>query len=173
MQQNNLEQHDRLFDLCADTPRLEGYLTGFFDADGHVGLYAPKGTPTPVISFSNNDEHVLNFIQYAFSLQGIDFTIYPKSKQLRISSWKYEDSLRGVVEFLLRRSQVKRSQLALMLKAIDKYYSLPGRKRKKYTEQDKKEFKEIDAEMRKAKRYWADHSLFALLSKKTINRRDV
>lgn len=154
MRENNSSSHNLIFDMGLDKRRLEGYITGFFDADGHVGLYVYNGIPRPVISFSNDSIHVLNFIHYGFQLLGIDFRIYPKSRQLRINAWKEEESLREVVKFLMQRSQVKRGQLGVMLEAIDKYYSLPGGRRKKYNPQDKKEFKELAGRMRKMKFYW-------------------
>ena len=152
MKETKPPSHDLMFDMGLDKRRLEGYITGFFDADGHVGLYIRDGIPRPVISFSNDSIHVLNFIHYGFQLLGIDFHIYPKSRQLRINAWK--EPLRDVVKFLMQRSQVKRGQLGVMLEAIDKYYSLLGRRRKKYSPQDKKEFKELSDKMRKMKFYW-------------------
>ena len=97
MEQPESFLHDYIFDVSLDRPRLEGYITGFFDGEGHVGLYIYKGLPKPVLSFSNDNVHVLNFIQYGFALMGIDFRIYRKSRQLKIQGWKDENSLREVV----------------------------------------------------------------------------
>jgi hypothetical protein len=56
----------------ADNKRVLGYIAGFLDAEGHIGISDAKGRVALIISFHNTDTDLLERIR--FSLGGMGFT---------------------------------------------------------------------------------------------------
>ena len=75
-------------DIVPSTEFAEGYVAGFFDGEGSVGLYLERNRPTPRISLTNYDWHVKNYVSaLLLPILGID-ALPPKYAQIRISSWE-------------------------------------------------------------------------------------
>ena len=64
-----------VIDVLPPEDYRRGYVAGFFDADGFVGLYIRNDRPTPIICFINTHVHVLNWLRIlVFQLEDI---LYP------------------------------------------------------------------------------------------------
>lgn len=129
-----------------------GYVAGFFDADGFVGLYIQNNRPTPIISFTNTHVHVLNWLRtLVFQLEEIDYVhVYPKNRQIKIFRW---DQIEKFVDIFKSLCIVKRGQLELLDEAIKKRRELITRRkgRRLYSNQDIENFRKIAQCIKEAK----------------------
>jgi len=152
-----------VIDVLPPEDYRRGYVAGFFDADGFVGLYIRNDRPTPIICFTNTHVHVLNWLRtLVFQLEEIDYIhVYPKSRQIKISRW---DQVEKFVNIFKTLCIVKRRQLELLDEAIKKRWELIANRkgRKLYANQDIEAFRKIEQQIKEEKGNIKKHWEFAV-----------
>ena len=147
-----------VIDVFPSEDYRRGYVAGFFDADGFVGLYI-HNTPKPSIVFTNTHVYVLDWLRTSvFQDEGIDYIYaYRKSRQIKIYRW---DQIEKFVEKFKNLCIVKRSQLELLDEAIRKRRELRKHRkgRRLYSDRNIEDFRKIAQrikdERQKTKENW-------------------
>jgi len=146
-------------DILPSPDFIKGYIAGFFDGEGSVGLYFHKDRPKPVISITNFHWHTLNYLQaLGFPLLRINFRSQ-KRMQLRISAW---EDIKSFVEVFKGICQVKREELELMDKAVKLHENLVKERkgRKVYYKTDIQSFNQIAEQIKEAKKRTIRHGVY-------------
>jgi len=146
----------KIIDVFPSEDFAEGYVAGFFDGEGSVGLYLEKNRPKPVISITNCHWHVLNYL-HALVLPLLQIDVRgQKNMQIRITSWEAVKNFVGVLKDICI---VKRQELELMDQAVQLHQRLVDNRsgRKIYSHSDIEDFKRISAKMRAEKKRIVEH----------------
>ena len=136
------------------TPEVLGYIAGFIDGEGTIGLrrsvetrdgrsLGRSGWYHPIIRVTNTNQDVIYFIQYW--LGGGITVIEPKenTQKAYCLSWGSQDGVEAVIKAVINFLIVKRPQAEMLLAWLEKH-------RQKITDYDwdafyKSEFNKINA----------------------------
>lgn len=149
----------RQVDVFPSEEFAKGYVAGFFDGEGSVGLYFQENRPKPVISITNCHWHILNYL-HALVLPLLEIDVCrPKYMQIRISSW---EAVKNFIHVFKDLCIVKREELEFVDQAVKLHQKLVNERkgRKIYSQAEIEAFRKIANEIKAVKRKIPEHGRY-------------